>query len=131
MCWERTDGLVKMWRLCETSEQNVASWWVAWVGGAEISFATEKKLSREAMNYRHNDRLPTLLGDGKHKWVGNFIKAVASQRRGVNAPSPQMKGAEWGWERNKNRSLNAPESLVNGSRFTTFKLKRRKKPSSE
>ena len=32
-----------------------------------------------------------------------------------------------GWERNKNRSLNAPESPVNGSRFTTFKLKRRRK----
>jgi len=31
-----------------------------------------------------------------------------------------------GWERNKNRSLNAPESAVNGSRFITFKLKRRK-----
>jgi hypothetical protein len=80
MCWERTDasedaGSVRDIR---TKRRKL----VAVVGGTtsrgRISFATEKKLSREAMNYRQ--RLPaTVLGDEKHKWVGNFIKAVGTQ----------------------------------------------------
>ena len=86
---------VKMLRVCARHQNK--TWQVGgWLRWAEQRAAAEFHLPpKKVVTGSHElptQRLPaTLPGDQKHKWVGNFIKAVG----GVNARSAQMKGAEW------------------------------------